>query len=89
MKMAQGEGRKLVGLTITLMISPMRPLTLLLMSDRLQERMQEGSQPTTSQANVGQFERGFSPSMLKCRCSFSILPSHQCFQVLISAVIAT
>ena len=51
---------ELVGLTITLddiaceTVGPNR-----LTSDRLLERMQEGSQPTTSQVNVSQFEEVF------------------------------
>ena len=59
-KWAQENKVELVGLTITLddiayeTAGPNR-----LMSDRLLERMQEGSQPTTSQVNVGQFEEVF------------------------------
>jgi len=55
-KWAQENKVELVGLTITLddiayeTVGPNR-----LTSDRLLERMQEGSQPTTSQVNVGQF----------------------------------
>ena len=59
-KWAQENKVELVGLTITLddiayeTVGPNR-----LTSDRLLERMQEGSQPTTSQVNVGQFEEVF------------------------------
>ena len=62
-KWAQENKVELVGLTITLddiayeTVGPNR-----LTSDRLLECMQEGSQPTTSQVNVGQFEEGFSSS---------------------------
>ncbi len=48
------------------MILPMKPLVPnRLTSDRLLECMQEGSQPTTSQVNVGQFEEVFSSSRQK------------------------
>lgn len=59
-KWAQENKVELVGLTITLddiayeTVGPNR-----LTSDRLLECMQEGSQPTTSQVNVGQFEEVF------------------------------
>jgi len=82
-KWAQENKVELVGLTITLddiayeTVGPNR-----LTSDRLLERMQEGSQPTTSQVNVGQFE--VMPKMVML---FSILPSHQCFQVLIKVLL--
>lgn len=86
-KWAQENKVELVGLTITLddiayeTVGPNR-----LTSDRLLERMQEGSQPTTSQVNVGQFEEVFVV-MLKMVMLFSILPSHQCFQVLIKVLL--
>ena len=82
-KWAQENKVELVGLTITLddiayeTVGPNR-----LMSDRLLERMQEGSQPTTSQVNVGQFV-----VMPKMVMPFFILPSHQCFQVLIKVLL--
>ena len=59
-KWAQENKVELVGLTITLddiayeTVGPNR-----LTSGHLLERMQEGSQPTTSQVNVGQFEEVF------------------------------
>jgi len=83
-KWAQENKVELVGLTITLddiaceTVGPNR-----LTSDRLLERMQEGSQPTTSQVNVGQFEEVFRRHAMP----FFILPSHQCFQVLIKVLL--